>query len=437
MTQTRREKVIGPPSGKLGVLLPGMGAVATTFIAGVELVRRGLGVPVGSATQLGTIQLGKNAGQRVVKIRDFVPLASLSDLVFAGWDVFPDDCYAAALKARVLENADLDLVKPFLQKIRPMPAVFDPRYVPRLHGGTNIKLASTKMDLAQCLIEDIERFRNDGGVDRIVMICCSSTEIFTETTEVHRGIAEFEAGLRANDPAIAPSMIYAYAALKCNVPFVNATSNLSADIPALVQLAEANTIPVAGKDLKSGQTLIKTVLAPALKARLLGLRGWFSSNILGNRDGEVLDDPMSFKAKEASKLSALKHILQPELYPELYSAFHHMIRINYYPPRGDNKESWDNIDIVGWLNYPMQIKINFLCRDSILAAPLVLDLALLIDLAKRAGLGGIQDWLSFYFKSPMSTAGASPQHDLFIQLASMRSTLRLLTNEESADETDM
>ena len=437
MTQTRREKVIGPPSGKLGVLLPGMGAVATTFIAGVELVRRGLGVPVGSATQLGTIQLGKNAGQRVVKIRDFVPLASLSDLVFAGWDVFPDDCYAAALKARVLENADLDLVKHFLQKIRPMPAVFDPGYVPRLRGGTNIKLASTKMDLAQCLIEDIERFRNDGGIDRVVMICCSSTEIFTETTEVHRGIAEFEAGLRANDPAIAPSMIYAYAALKCNVPFVNATSNLSVDIPALVQLAEANTIPVAGKDLKSGQTLIKTVLAPGLKARLLGLRGWFSSNILGNRDGEVLDDPMSFKAKEVSKLSGLEQMLQPELYPELYRDFHHMIRINYYPPRGDNKEGWDNIDIVGWLNYPMQIKVNFLCRDLILAAPLVLDLALFIDLAKRAGIGGIQDWLSFYFKSPISTAGTHPEHDLFIQLASMRSMLRLLMNEESADETGM
>jgi len=415
------------------VLLPGMGAVATTFIAGVELVRRGLGVPVGSTAELGTIRLGKAAAQRVVRIRDLVPLASLSDLVFGGWDVFPDDCYTAALKARVLEHAHLESVKDFLQEIRPMPAVFDPAYVPRLRGGTNIKSAKSKMDLAQSLMDDIERFRSESRIDRAVMIWCGSTEIFMERAEVHQGIDVFEAGLRTSDPAIASSMIYAYAALKCHVPFVNATANLCVDIPALVQLAEANRIPVAGKDLKTGQTLIKTVLAPALKARLLGLRGWFSSNILGNRDGEVLDDPMSFKTKEVSKLSALEHILQPELYPELYGDFHHTVRIDYYPPRGDNKESWDNIDITGWLNYAMQIKIDFLGRDSILAAPLVLDLALFIDLAQRAEMKGIQDWLSYYFKCPMSAPTFEPENDLFLQLAKLKSTLRVLMNEEGPD----
>jgi len=420
-------------SGRLGVLLPGMGAVATTFIAGVELVRRGLGVPVGSTAELGTIRLGKAAAQRVVRIRDLVPLASLSDLVFGGWDVFPDDCYTAALKARVLEHAHLESVKDFLQEIRPMPAVFDPAYVPRLRGGTNIKSAKSKMDLAQSLMDDIERFRSESRIDRAVMIWCGSTEIFMERAEVHQGIDVFEAGLRTSDPAIASSMIYAYAALKCHVPFVNATANLCVDIPALVQLAEANRIPVAGKDLKTGQTLIKTVLAPALKARLLGLRGWFSSNILGNRDGEVLDDPMSFKTKEVSKLSALEHILQPELYPELYGDFHHTVRIDYYPPRGDNKESWDNIDITGWLNYAMQIKIDFLGRDSILAAPLVLDLALFIDLAQRAEMKGIQDWLSYYFKCPMSAPTFEPENDLFLQLAKLKSTLRVLMNEEGPD----
>jgi len=416
------------------VLLPGLGAVATTCIAGVELVRRGLAVPVGSTTQLGTIRLGKGAAQRVLKIRDFVPLASLSDLVFAGWDVFPDDCYTAALKAQVLENAHLDVVKDFLQKIRPMPAVFDPPYVPRLRGGTNVKSAKSKLDLAQCLIEDIEGFRSDSRVDRVVMIWCGSTEVFVERAEVHQGMKEFEAGLRTNDPAIAPSMIYAYAALKCHVPFVNGTANLSVDIPALVQLAEAEGLPIAGKDLKTGQSLVKTVLAPGLKARLLGLRGWFSSNILGNRDGEVLDDPMSFKTKEVSKLSVLAQILQPELYPELYGDFHHMVRINCYPPRGDNKESWDNIDITGWLNYSMQIKVNFLGRDSILAAPLVLDLALFIDLAHRAGMKGIQDWLSLYFKSPMCAPAATPENDLFLQLAKLESWLRVLMNEEDPEE---
>lgn len=415
------------------MLLPGMGAVATTCIAGVELVRRGLGVPVGSMTQLGTIRLGKGAAQRVLKIRDFMPLARLSDLVFAGWDVFSDDCYTATLKAGVLEDAHRDSVKDFLQKIRPMSAVFDPAYVPGLRGGANIKSAASKMDLAQLLIEDIEGFRSLSRVDRVVMIWCGSTEVFMERAEAHQGIKEFEAGLRTNDPAIAPSMIYAYAALKCRIPFVNATSNLCIDIPALVQLAEANGVPVAGKDLKTGQTLVKTVLAPGLTARLLGLRGWFSSNILGNRDGQVLDDPRSFKTKEATKLSVLEHILEPELYPELYGDFHHAIRINYYPPRGDNKESWDNIDLTGWLNYSMQIKVNFLCRDSILAAPLVLDLALFIDLAHRAEMEGIQDWLSFYFKTPMCAPTVSPENNLFIQLVRMKNRLRFLMNEEGPD----
>jgi len=431
MTQMKREKEIAPASGRLGVLLPGMGAVATTCIAGVELVRRGFGVPVGSTTQLGTIRLGEGPAKRVLKIRDFVPLAGLSDLVFAGWDVFPDDCYAAALKAGVLENAHLDSVKDFLQKIRPMPAVFDPAYVPGLRGGTNIKSAKSKWDLAQHLIEDIERFRINSSVDRIVMIWCGSTEVFMERAEAHLGIKEFEAGLRTSDPAIAPSMIYAYAALKCHVPFVNSAPNLSVDIPALVQLAEANGVPIAGKDLKTGQSLIKTVLAPGFKARLLGLRGWFSTNILGNRDGEVLDDPLAFKTKEVSKLSALEEIVQPELYPELYSDFHHLVRINYYPPHGDNKESWDNIDITGWLNYPMQIKVNFLCRDAILAAPLVLDLVLFIDLAHRAEIKGIQDWLSFYFKSPMCAPAVNRENDLFVQLAIMESMLRFLMNEKA------
>jgi myo-inositol-1-phosphate synthase len=429
----KSEKEIAPASGKLGVLLPGMGAVATTCIAGVELVRRGLGVPIGSTTQLGLIQLGKGAGRDVQKIREVIPLANLSDLVFAGWDVFPDDCYTAALKARVLEDAHLESVKGFLQEIRPMPAVFDPAYVPRLFGGTNVKSAKSKMHLAQSLMDDIERFRSESRINRAVMIWCGSTEIFMERAEVHQDIDAFEAGLQTSDPAIASSMIYAYAALKCHVPFVNATANLCVDIPALVQLAEANRIPVAGKDLKTGQTLIKTVLAPALKARLLGLRGWFSGNILGNRDGEVLDDPMSFKTKEVSKLSALEQILQPELYPELYGDFHHMVTINYYPPRGDNKESWDEVDVTGWLNYAMQIKIDFRCRDSILAAPLILDLALFIDLAQRAEMKGIQDWLSYYFKCPMSASAVEPENDLFIQLAKLKSMLRVLMNEEGSD----
>ncbi len=392
-------------------------------------------MPVGSMTQLGRIRLGNDTTQRVLKIRDFVPLASLSDLVFGGWDVFPDDCYAAALKAGALEKIHLDSVRNYLEEIRPMPAVFDPAYVPGLRAGANIKSAKSKFDLAQCLMEDIERFRSESRVDRVVMVWCGSTEIFMERTAVHQEIKEFEEGLRTNDPGIAPSMIYAYAALKCHIPFVNGAPNLSVDLPALVQLAETNGVPVAGKDLKTGQSLIKTVLASGIKTRLLGLRGWFSSNILGNRDGEVLNDPMSFKAKEVTKLAALQQILEPELYPELYHDLHHMVRINYYPPRGDNKESWDSIDITGWLNYPMQIKVNFLCRDSILAAPLVLDLALYIDLAQRAGMQGIQDWLSVYFKSPMCAPDFEPENDLFAQLMRLENRLRLLMNEAGHEAT--
>jgi myo-inositol-1-phosphate synthase len=387
-------------------------------------------VPVGSMTQLGTIRSGKGAAQRVSKIRDVLPLALLSDLVFGGWDVFPDDCYEATLKSRVLEDAHRESVKGFLQKIRPMSAVFDPAYVPTLRGGTNIKSAASKMDLAQSLIEDIERFRVESGVERLVMVWCGSTEVWIERARTHQGIREFETGLRANDPAIAPSMVYAYAALKCHVPFVNATPNLCIDIPALLQLAEANEVPVAGKDLKTGQTLVKTVLAPGLTARLLGLRGWFSTNILGNSDGQVLHDPSTFKTKESTKLSVLEHIVEPELYPELYSNFHHAVRINYYPPRGDNKESWDSIDLMGWLNYPMQIKVNFQCRDSILAAPLVLDLLLFIDLAHRAEMKGTQDWLSFYFKDPMSSPAAYPENNLFTQQVKMNEMLEFLMTEE-------
>ena len=421
-----KKQDITPALGKLGVLMPGMGAVATTFIAGVELVRSGQADPIGSVTQLGRIESERGAAHRDIKIREFVPLANLSDLVFGGWDVFPDDCYTSAFKAGVLQPSHLAGVRNFLEGIRPMSAVFDPTFVPGLRGYANVKSAKSKADLAQSLMEDIEQFRSDNGVDRVVMIWCGSTEVFMERAPVHEGIEAFEDGLRKNDPAIAPSMIYAYAALKYRIPFVNSAPNLCVDIPALVDLAQTNGIPIAGKDLKTGQSLIKTILASGLRARLLGLRGWFSTNILGNRDGEVLNDPMSFKAKELTKLSALQQILQSDLYPELYQELHHMVRINYYPPRGDNKESWDSIDITGWLNYPMQIKVNFLCRDSILAAPLVLDLALLIDLAQRAGMRGIQDWLSVYFKSPMCVLGFEPENDLFAQRMRLDDMLRLL-----------
>ena len=420
---------ISAPDGKLAVLLPGLGAVSTTFIAGVLAVRKGLGKPIGSLTQMGAIRLGKRTEKRAPMIKDFVPLSELSDLTFAAWDIFEEDAYQSAVHAGVLERTLLDQLKDELETIRPLKAVFDQEYVKKLNG-THVKTGSSKMDLAEQLMEDIASVKRKTGAERAVMIWCASTETFLEPSDVHRDVEAFEAGLRESAPAIAPSMIYAYAAIKSGVPFANGAPNLTVDVPALTQLASDEGVPIGGKDFKTGQTLIKTILAPGLKARMLGLAGWFSSNILGNRDGEVLDDPGSFKTKEESKLSVLEYILQPELYPDLYGNFYHKVRINYYPPRGDNKEGWDNIDIFGWLGYPMQIKVDFLCRDSILAAPLVLDLALFYDLAQRASFKGIQEWLSFYFKSPMAARGLYPEHDVFIQLTKLKNTLRYVMGEE-------
>jgi len=415
--------------GRLGILLPGFGAVATTMVAGVEAVRQGLATPIGSLSQMNAIRLGKRTEGRNPLIRDFLPLAGLDDLVFGAWDPIPDNGYESALNAGVLEPRHLDPIRDFLTEIRPMPAVFDKEYVRRL-DGPNVKSASNKLELAEQVREDIRRFGKENGCGRMVMIWCGSTEIFLRSGPAHASIEAFEAAMKANDPAIAPSMIYAYAALMEGVPYANGAPNLSADFPALERLAEERGVPIAGKDFKTGQTLMKTILAPGFKARMLGIDGWFSTNILGNRDGAVLDDPDSFKTKEESKLGVLEHILQPELYPDLYGKLYHKVRINYYPPRGDNKEGWDNIDITGWMGYPMQIKVDFLCRDSILAAPIVLDLALFLDLAKRAGMGGIQEWLSFYFKSPQTAPGLYPEHDLFIQQWKLKNTLRWLGGEE-------
>jgi myo-inositol-1-phosphate synthase len=425
----RRPASIAPPKGKLGVLMPGMGAVSTTFMAGVELVRRGESIPVGSLTQLGTIRLGKRTEGRVPKIKDLVPLAKLDDLVFGGWDVFPDDAYQAAAKAGVLDSKDLNKVQKFLKTIKPMKAAFDQSYVKNLQG-THVKKGKTKFDLAEQIRQDIRDFKKKNKCDRLVMVWCASTEVFLKPEAVHKDLASFEKGMKESHPAIAPSMLYAWAAISEGVPFANGAPNLTVDIPALEEYAKAKEVPIGGKDFKTGQTLLKTVLAPAFKARMLGLNGWFSTNILGNRDGEVLDDPGSFKTKEESKLGALEYILQPSIYPDLYGKIHHKVRINYYPPRGDNKEGWDNIDIFGWLGYPMQIKVDFLCRDSILAAPIVLDLALFFDLAKRAGMRGIQEWLSFYFKSPMCARELYPEHDLFIQSMKLKNTLRWMMGED-------
>ncbi len=420
---------IAPATGRLGILLAGLGAVSTTLIAGVHAIRKGLAAPTGSLTQMGTIRLGKRTEGRSPLIKDFVPLATLDDLVFGGWDIFEDNCYEAASNAAVLRGGLLDEVRPELEAVQPWPAVFDQAYVKRL-DGPNVKTGSSKRDLAEQLRADVRRFRDTQGVERLVLVWCGSTEVYMEEAPVHQSLDAFERGLEASDPAIPSSMIYAYAALKEGIPYANAAPNLSADVPALEALALQTGSPLAGKDLKTGQTLMKTMVAPGLKARLLGVSGWYSTNILGNRDGEVLDDPESFKTKEESKKSVLDHILQPELYPTLYGDLHHVVRINYYPPRGDNKEGWDNIDLVGWLDYPMQLKINFLCRDSILAAPIVLDVALLLDLASRAGMSGIQEWLSFYFKSPIHRRDLYPEHDLFIQLMKLKNTLRHLRGEE-------
>ncbi|HEX8830092.1 MAG TPA: inositol-3-phosphate synthase, partial [Longimicrobium sp.] len=412
-----------PAEGRLGVLLPGLGAVSTTLIAGVELARRGLARPIGSVTQYGTIRLGKRTEGRAPQIKEFVPLAGLDDLVFGAWDPFPQDAYESALNAGVLDRfVHIEPIKDFLQTVKPMPAAFDQRYVKKLEG-INVKTGKGKRAWADEIRADIRRFKEENGCERLVMVWCGSTEVYIKAGPAHQSIEAFEAALDANDDSIAPSMLYAYAAIMEGVPYANGAPNLSVDFPALVGLAEERGVPIAGKDFKTGQTLIKTIIAPGLKARMLGLDGWFSTNILGNRDGEVLDDPESFKTKEESKLSVLEHILQPETYPDLYKNFYHKVRINYYPPRGDAKEGWDNIDIRGWLDYPMQIKIDFLCRDSILAAPIVLDLALFLDLASRAGMSGIQEWLSFFLKSPMHAEGLYPEHDLFIQHTKLKNTL--------------
>jgi myo-inositol-1-phosphate synthase len=420
---------IAPAKGKLGVLLVGLGAVSTTFIAGVEAIKKGIADPIGSLTQMGAIRLGKRTDNRVPLIKDFVPLARLEDLVFGAWDIFPDSAFEAATHAGVLEKDLLAQIRTQLQKIKPMKAVFDQSYVKRLQG-TNVKEGANKMQLAEQLIAEIADWKKKTKVSRVVMIWAASTEIFLKPHAVHKTLETFENAMRENHKAIAPSMIYAYAALKSGIPFANGAPNLTVDVPALRTLAETNQLPICGKDFKTGQTLMKTIIAPGLKSRMLGLHGWYSTNILGNRDGEVLDDPDSFKTKEESKLSVLEYILQPEVYPTLYKDFSHVVRINYYPPRGDNKEGWDNIDIFGWLGYPMQIKIDFLCRDSILAAPIVLDLALFLDLAQRTGMRGIQEWLSFYFKSPQTAPGLYPEHDIFIQLMKLKNTLRHLRGED-------
>jgi len=427
---------IKPAEGKLGIMLPGLGAVSTTFIAGVEMIRKGLSVPYGSLTQMQTIRLGRRDEGKAPLIKDFVPLAYLKDLEFAAWDIFEDNGYEAAKKAGVLQEKDLESVKEELERIKPLKAVFDQNYVKNLNG-TYVKEGETKHDLAQQLREDIRRFKEEKGLSRIVMIWCASTETYKEKEPVHETIESFEKGLKENNEAISPSMIYAYAAIMEGVPFVNGAPHLAAEIPALTQLANQKGVPIAGKDFKTGQTLMKTMIAPGLKSRMLGINGWFSTNILGNRDGEVLDDPGSFKSKEVSKKSALEYIMQPDMYPQLYGKMYYKVRINYYPPKGDDKEGWDNINIFGWLGYPMEIKVNFLCKDSILAAPIVLDLALLMDLAQRSGMKGIQEWLSFYFKSPMHSEKVYPEHDLFVQHSKLKNTLRYLKGENLITHLEM
>ncbi len=428
MTDSTKRSV-APPEGKLGVLLVGLGAVATTYVAGVENVRRGTGKPVGSLAEMATIRLGKRTEGRAPRIREFVPLPGLNDLVFGAWDPIPDDGYESAKVAGVLETRHVEPIAEFLKGIEPMPAVFDQSYVKRL-SGTNVKQGKNKRELAEQIREDVRSFKKEHGCNRLVMVWCASTEVFLRPGPAHESVEAFEKAMDESDPAIAPSMLYAWASIMEGVPFANGAPNLSVDTPALQQLAEDRGVPIMGKDFKTGQTMVKTVVSPMFKARMLGLSGWYSTNILGNRDGEILDDPESFKTKEESKLGVLEHILQPETYPDLYSDIYHKVTINYYPPRGDNKEGWDNIDFVGGLEYPMQIKGDFLCRDSILAAPLVHDLALFMDLAHRAGLSGIQEWLSFYFKSPMAAKGLIPEHDLFIQHTKLKNTLRWLMGEE-------
>jgi len=426
----RRSEDIEKPGGKLGVLIPGLGgAVSTTFLTGVEAIRHGSALPIGSLTQMGTIRLGKRFEYRIPHIKDFVPLTRLEDLVFGGWDIFPQNCYQAALQAEVLKEKDLDQVSSFLKELQPWPAVFNQEFVKNL-DGPHVKPQQSHLDLIEGIKDDIETFRKENALSRCVMIWCGSTETYLKPSEVHASLENFEKGLEKNDHNISPSMLYAYASLSSGIPYINGAPNLTVDIPAMVELAERQNVAIAGKDFKTGQTLMKTILAPGLKARMLGLTGWYSTNLLGNRDGLVLDDEGSFKSKEESKLSVLKTILQPDVYPQLYGEFYHKVAINYYPPRGDQKEGWDAIDIFGWLGYPMQIKVDFLCRDSILAAPIVLDLVLFTDLAQRAGMSGVQEWLSFYFKSPQCAPNLYPEHDLFIQLMKLKNTLRYLMGEE-------
>ncbi len=421
---------IRKPDGKLGVLIPGIGgAVSTTFLAGVESVRKGMSLPIGSLSQMGTIRLGKRFEYRIPLIKDFVPLANLDDLVFGGWDVFPDNGFQAAIQAGVLKREDLDPVQSFLEGLSPWPAVFNQAYVKNLHGS-NVKPQTSYLELVEALKRDIEDFKRVNELSHCVMIWCASTEVYLKPSEVHASLDNFEKGLENNDPNISPSMIYAYVALTSGIPYINGAPNLTVDTPAMFELANQRRTAIAGKDLKTGQTLMKTILAPGIKARALGLSGWYSTNILGNRDGLVLDDKDSYKTKKESKLSVLDTILQPEVYPDLYGNYYHKVAIDYYPPRGDSKEGWDCVDIFGWLGYPMQIKIDFLCRDSILAAPIVLDLILFTDLAQRAGMHGIQEWLSFYFKSPQCAANLYPEHDLFIQSMKLKNTLRYLMGEE-------
>lgn len=419
---------IAPATGTLGILLPGMGAVASTFIAGVLAARKGLKPPIGSVSQLAHIRLGRRDEGRNPRIRDFVPLAGLDQIVFGGWDPLTVNALEACRTAGVLAAEDLAPIADELEAIVPMPAVFDRRWVSRLEG-VRVKDLASKWDQAQALIDDIATFKAANGCDRLVMVWCGSTEAYQEPSAVHASLAAFEQGLKDNDDNISPSQIYAYASLKSGVPYANGAPNLSVDLPCMIEASRTFGAPIAGKDFKTGQTWMKTLLAPGIKARMLGLRGWYSTNILGNRDGEVLDDPNAFKTKEKSKLGVLDAILEPKSHAELYGDFVHKVRIDYYPPRGDAKEGWDNIDIKGWLGYPMQMKINFLCRDSILAAPIVLDLALFMDLAKRSSFRGIQEWLSFYFKSPMAAPGLEPEHDLFVQLIKLKNTLRWMKGE--------
>lgn len=420
---------IKPAQGKLGIMMVGLGAVSTTFVAGVEAIKKNIVRPIGSLTQMGTIRLGKRTEKRTPLIKDFVPLHPIEDLVFTAWDIFEDNAYDAALKAGVLEQGHLEAVGTELKTLQPLRAVFDQQYVKKL-SGNYVKEGQSKRDLIDQIGQDIKDFKEKNQLERVVMIWCASTEVFIRPGDIHQSLKTLDKAIDTNHHDVPPSMLYAYAALQNGVPFINGAPNLTVDCPAMIEFANERHLPISGKDFKTGQTLMKTILAPGLKARLLGLQGWFSTNILGNRDGEVLDDPESFKTKEESKLSVLEFILQPDLYPDLYKNFYHKVRINYYPPRGDNKEGWDNLDIFGWMGYPMQIKIDFLCRDSILAAPIVLDLVLFSDLAHRAGMKGIQEWLSFYFKSPMCSPNLYPEHDLFIQLTKLKNTLRYLMGEE-------